>query len=217
MVTGNGSAAKAGEAKTPAHINSETQERSRVIICVPGLGERRGVSPTWKLSNICGRPRRVYASTFAYLQVKSHRFAAEFDSLRRRIAPDDFDPENAIAARPSLHPHVASHCQSARLVIPLESEPDGLRIGAVAVPESRAVVVVKRKATVHARVDPQRRRLRHRLRRVLPHRIERDDGAGADVNRHGREVHEPVEPLPALDNLSPPPFVSGSRGQIESA
>ena len=70
-----------------------------------------------------------------------------------------------------------------------------------------AVVFVQRELAVGAGVDLERRRLGHRLRGVLPHRIERNDRAGADVDRHRGEIDLTRHGLAARRLLVRPPVV----------
>src|SRR5437867_4484405 len=131
------------------------------------------------LTRIAMRQRVFTRSKF-----HNHPPAAELDELWLRGAAGGFDDELARPAGPLLHPFVWFDGQTARAIVPPEAQPNYLPVRAVAITEALAVVVVEREGSIGAGMDAEGGRFGHRLCRVLPHGIERDDGTGPDVERH---------------------------------
>src|SRR5262245_49691222 len=212
IVTGNGSAERLAEMAISAAMTVAAKNLSDLCMSTPsGVCLPAVYGGSFNVPHITRRKRRANSKT------NRHRLAAEFNPFRWLTTPSDLGAKHANTGRPGRHSRVASHGQTARLVIPVEAEPDNLRIGAVVVADARAVVVVQREAAVGAGMDAQRRRICHRLRRVLPYGVERYDRPRADVDRYRRKVHGPVEPLPARDRLTGPPVVPRPLRQIETA
>src|SRR5258708_37407183 len=106
------------------------------------------------------------------LQCYLNALASELNPIRFLAAADRFTVEGPRAARPLLHSRVRLNRKASSRVIPTETNPDRLRIGAIAIAEALTVVVIKREDAVRTGEHAQRRWVGHRLGGVLAHRIE---------------------------------------------
>src|SRR5262249_13691118 len=80
-----------------------------------------------------------------------------------------------------------------------------------------AVVLVQGEIAVRTTVHTEGRRLVHDFARVLPHRVEGDDGAGPDVDRHGGEVDRTRHRPPAGRLRVGPPVIPVAAREVDVA
>src|SRR5213076_2525925 len=86
---------------------------------------------------------------------------------------------------------------------------------ALAVVERNSVIFIEGECGIRAGIDPESHRGICFLARVLLHRSQRKNGARADVERHGREIHRPADLAASFEFLLRPEVIPGPAWEIQ--
>src|SRR6185437_9320673 len=103
--------------------------------------------------------------------------------------------------------------QNVLAFVPTDADPEGLALQVV---KRRTVVIIENKPAVGSGIHLESRWFVDGLAGVLPNRVQREDGAGARINRKSPQIHRALQPSSPGDLLLGPPVVPIARGQIKA-